>query len=98
MTKSFFGGDLSKAHWAVGPKTRHSFHGLTKEERQEAQEENKRRTAAVRADNGKSTFYYQFRVADKAEKGRALELAHEHAERLAKHYGFPFDVNEGCFL
>lgn len=97
MSKGFFGGDTSKAHWSVGVKRRYAgFKDLA--ERAGEQRRVKEAHARMRAECGQVTYYYEYPVSDDARKASQLEAAKEHAVRLQAHFGFEFDVSEGCFL
>ena len=95
---SFFGGDHSKAHWAIMPEVNHFVYRLPIEERAAARAENKRRRDAMKKHCGKSTIYYEFKVDDKAAKARQKVSADALAKELEQELGFPFEVCEGCFL
>jgi hypothetical protein len=90
---SFFGGDPSRAHFAVGVK-----YGFN-EKRAERDERRKREWAALEAAGfQKGDKYFQFRVVEKAGKAKAKRDAEAYAKKVKTKTGIELDVNEGCFL
>lgn len=94
MTKSFFGGDPSKAHWAVSVRFR-----ISKEETErEARERGRLERETLKAADIKATTYFPFSVKDEAGKASQRVKADAEAARITAATGVIVDVFESCFL
>jgi hypothetical protein len=99
MTRSWFGGDTSKAHWNVSPKDDpRTYRYKTPEERAAAKVVNRERYEATKRYAGKTAWYFQYNVNDAKQKAAQKVSADALAKELEDELGFPFNVAEGCFL
>jgi hypothetical protein len=104
MSQSWFGGDTRFAHWAVSPADHpDTYKGATREDRLAAKAINRERSIAAKAHAGKAhigkdTWYFEYRVDNQDQKAAQKISADALAKELEAELGFPFSVNEGCFL
>lgn len=94
---SFFGGDMSKAHWSVSIADNFNAND-SREERQAKREAIKANRALLKAKGIKPSTYFQFTVTDKAGKAKQKVKADAEAARIEKATGVKIGVYEGCFL
>lgn len=88
MTKSFFGGDLSMAHYSA--HVCYKAYPLHSKERKEAV--NKVREAFGRDQ------YFKFRKDNPKAQKNAKIKCDEYAARITRETGVIMSVSEGCFL
>lgn len=94
MTKSFFGGDPSRAHWSVSV-----CYKATKDETTKDQRERRDRERAILKSAGiKTQQYFQYQTIDETGKAAMKIKADAEAVRIESITGVKMDVCEGCFL
>lgn len=91
---SFFGGDLSKSHFAVGVRYL-AFRG---EGHKASTERRRAERATIKAAGFKETTYFEYRNGDEAGKASAKAAADAEAARITAATGVEMEVAEGCFL
>lgn len=93
---SFFGGDLSKAHFA--PAVRYRAH--PDETSSEGTTRRRAELDAIKA-AGFIDFggrYFEFWVKDEAAKAKAKKACQKYADKVMEATGLTLVVREGCFL
>jgi hypothetical protein len=95
---SFFGGDINKAHFAVGVSHRLPSEAYGKPGYGKDKQRRINQIAKLKALGFKLVYRYEFTVGDEVGKAAAKAKADAKAKQIGEAVGFKLEVCEGCFL